>query len=127
MSEANISPVQSDTVLVLHITAKQVRGDEVANQLHEEFQAALDRSGANKVVIDFRAVEFLSSVGFRPLLTLHQRVKAAGGRVVFCNLSPVVTEVLQVTRFIDTSGAHPAPFSVQPDVPAAVTSLFQGE
>ncbi len=127
MSEEPQSPVRSDVVLVLTLTAKEVRGDELADRLTAEFGAALDRSGAGRVVVDFAAVEFLSTVGFRPLLALHQRVKAAGGRVVLCNISAAITEVMRVVRFIDTSGSHPAPFEVQPDVVAAVTSLLRAK
>lgn len=127
MSEPQTSPVRSDVVVILTITEPQVRGDTLADHLTTEFNAVLDQTGASKVVVDFHAVEFLASVGFRPLLTLHQRTKAAGGRVVLCGLSPVVLDVLRVTRFVDTSGAHPAPFEVQPDLPAAVNSLLRSK
>jgi anti-anti-sigma factor len=126
MSEPQTSPVRSDVVVILTITEPQVRGDTLADHLTTEFNAVLDQTGSSKVVVDFHAVEFLASVGFRPLLTLHQRTKAAGGRVVLCGLAPVVLDVLRVTRFVDTSGANPAPFEVQPDLPSAVNSLLRG-
>jgi anti-anti-sigma factor len=126
MPEPKISPVQAEAVVVLRITTPQVRGDAIAVELSDAFHAALDRSGASKVVIDFKDVEFLSSVGFRPLLSLHQRVKHAGGRIILCNLAPVVEEVLLVTRFIDPTGTLPVPFAVRPDLPSAVSCLFEG-
>lgn len=126
MSDAPRSPTRSDVVLILTLADKEVRGDTLADALRDEFNAAADRSGASKIVVDFREVTFLASVGFRPLLALHQRVKAAGGRVVLCHLSLDVAETMRVTRFIDTAGSRAAPFEVQPDVPAAVTSLLRG-
>jgi anti-anti-sigma factor len=124
MPKAPSTTVASETVLLLSITLPEIRGDSVAEDLNREFHAALDRTGAGKVVIDFKVVQYFSSVGFRPLLSLLQRLNAAGGRIVLCNLSPVVSEVLQVTRFIDTSGSHSAPFEVQPDTVTAVASLL---
>jgi anti-anti-sigma factor len=123
MSDPN-SVIHADAILILSITVPQVRGDQVAEEMNLAFTAALDRTGASKVVVNFHGVEFMTSVGFRPLLGLHRRVKAVGGRVVLCHLSPVVAEVLQVTRFIDATKTHPAPFEVQPDLVSAVTSLL---
>jgi anti-anti-sigma factor len=124
MPPAPATPVTSETVLLLSFTLPEIRGDSVAEDINREFHAALDRTGAGKVVIDFQTVQYFSSVGFRPLLSLLQRLKASGGRIVLCNLCQVVSEVLQVTRFIDTSGSHSAPFEVQPDKVSAVSSLL---
>jgi len=123
MSEVPTSHVHADAILILSITTPQVRGDQVAEEINIEFNAALERSGAHKIVVNFQGVEFMTSVGFRPLLGLHRRTKAVGGRVVLCNLAPVVSEVLQVTRFIDTTGVHATPFEFQPDLATAVKSL----
>ena len=123
MAEVPTNLVHTDAILILSITTPQVRGDQVAEEINTEFNAALDRSGARKVVVNFQGVEFMTSVGYRALLGLHRRTKAAGGRVVLCNLAPVVADVLQVARFIDTTMTHTTPFEFQPDLAAAVISL----
>jgi anti-anti-sigma factor len=116
--------VAVETILILTISESQVRGDALADELNREFAAAVERSGSTRVVVDLKSVEYFSSVGFRPLLMLHRKVKENGGRVALCNLSQVVNEMLHVVKFIDTAGSHPAPFEVQKDRKAAVLSLL---
>jgi anti-anti-sigma factor len=110
-------------VLVLTVTTPQLRGDELADQLAGELLDAIARHEATRVVLDLAAVQYLSSVIFRPLLQLHAKMKEKQGRVVICSMTEVVAEVLQLTRMVSTSGAYPAPFEQQPDVSAAIASL----
>jgi stage II sporulation protein AA (anti-sigma F factor antagonist) len=96
--------------LVIAVAERQVQGDELADALRREFFQALEQYPSQGVVLDFHEVEFLASAGFRPLLSLYRKLRDQGGRLLFCNLSPQVLDVLRVTRLLSTSGAHPAPF-----------------
>ena len=113
------------SLVVVTLTESQLQGDTVSDALREDLLGALQRSGAAHVVIDFGPVSYLSSVAFRPLLSLHRKLKEKGGRLVLCGMSPVVAEVFQVTRLVSTSGSSSAPFEMQPDVPSAVASLYR--
>jgi anti-anti-sigma factor len=108
-------------VRVLTLTDPQVRGDELADELRDDLLAAT--GDADRVVLDLRHVEYLSSVAFRPLLQLHKALKERQGRVVLCHLSEPVLDVLHLTRLISTSGTSRAPFEEQPDLAAAIASL----
>src|SRR5262245_41922162 len=112
-------------VLVLNITQTRVEGDLMAEGLRDELLAVVDQSGAQNVVLNLSQVTFVSSVTFRPLLSLHRRLKEKGGRMVLCGLTGEVKEVFEVTRLISTSRSSVAPFEVQPDVPASVASLYR--
>src|SRR5262245_43582627 len=101
----HLTSESSDGVLVLTLTDTQLRGDELADELWDELLAALTASDANRVVLDFRNVTFLSSVAFRPLLRLHSEVKGRGGRVAVCNLGPDVAEVLHLTQVVSSRGS----------------------
>src|SRR5262249_26210374 len=114
-------------VLVLSVTTPQLRGDELADELGAELLDAVACHATHRVVLDLAAVQYLSSVTFRPLLQLYARINELHGRVVLCSMSEVVAEVLQLTRMVSTSGSHSAPFEQQPDVPAAVASLTKAE
>jgi len=70
-------------------------------------------------------VRFLSSVAFRPLLRLHHEVKAKGGRVAVCHLSPDVTDVLHLTQVVSSRGPPTRRWRSFPDRAAAVASLRQ--
>jgi anti-anti-sigma factor len=110
-------------VVVLRIEPDQLIGDVLAEAMREEFLRARQLVGARHVVVDFQPVTYLSSASFRPLLSLLREVRAQKGRLVLCNLQPIVHEVFAVTRLIGGPGTPQAAFEVQADVPAAVASL----
>jgi anti-anti-sigma factor len=112
-------------VLVLRVTEARVMGDTVADALRDELLALYGQSGATHVVLDMEEVRDLSSAGIRPLLALNREIKAREGRLVLCKLTPDVEGVFQATRLISTGGSSPATFGCQPDVPAAVASLYR--
>jgi anti-anti-sigma factor len=113
------------SVVVVRITATDIRNDLQADALRDEFLAVYQLSAALHLVIDFQGVTYLSSAGFRPLLRLNRAVRERGGRLVLCNLSREVEEVFAVTRLISNDKIIPAAFEAQRDVPAAVISLYQ--
>jgi anti-anti-sigma factor len=124
MSEQRADLVTSNVMLVLTAHTAEVRGDDLTAHLERTFAAEVERSKASRVVIDLTAVKYITSIGVRVLLSLYQTVKPGGGRIVLCGLSEMVSEVLQLMRFIDPSGSRLTPFEVQSDAKAAVVSLL---
>jgi|SRR5262245_11796488 len=110
-------------VLVLTLTDPQIRGDDLAEALRDELLKAVSQSGRDKVVLDMKAVEFVSSVAFRPLLQLHGKLKEVNGRLVVCHMSPTVAEVMRLTRMVSSRGSSYGLFEEQPDLAAALISL----
>lgn len=51
------------------------------------------------LVLDFGAVDYVSSIGLRALMLAAKQVKAQNGRIAIAALSPVVSEVFQISRF----------------------------
>ncbi len=88
----------------------------------KEFEAALapylvDCTQAGcPVVLDFSKVVYISSVGLRVLLLAAKQVKAQQGRIAIAALTPIVTEVFQVSHFNMV-------LKVFPDVEAAAAEL----
>ena len=113
------------SAVILTITQAQLQGDPVADGLRADLLAALERSGARHVVLDFRRVTYISSVAFRPLLSIYRKVKELSGRLVLCGMKDRVSEVFHVTRLVSASGTSSAPFELQADVPAAIASLYR--
>jgi anti-anti-sigma factor len=68
------------------------------------------------VVLDFSNVVYISSVGLRVLLLAAKQVKAQQGAIAIAALTPIVTEVFQVSHFNLV-------LQVFPDVAAAVAHL----
>jgi anti-anti-sigma factor len=123
MPEPNYHHLDCSAV-VLTITEAQLQGDPVADGLRADLLAALERSGARHIVLDFQHVTYVSSVAFRPLLSLYRKIKENGGRLVLCGMKDRVSEVFHVTRLVRVSGTVAAPFELQSDVPAAIESLY---
>src|SRR4051812_30048274 len=112
-------------VAVFHIEDAQVTGDSLADEVRNELLAAYTQVNAVHAVVDLSKVQFLSSAGFRPLLSLLRLTRVRGGRLVLCGLSEHLHEPFAVTRLISTTGSTPATFESAPDVPSAVALLFR--
>lgn len=88
----------------------------------KDFEAALAphlvacTSGGTPLVLDFSDVVYISSVGLRVLLLAAKQVKAQQGRIAVAALTPIVTEVFEVSHFNLV-------LSVYPDVAAAAAGL----
>ena len=83
---------QSDNVRVITFTSEVVR--DVENVIARELEGRIDGLGGSHLLLDFINVECLSSVELGTLLTLHNRIKASGGRFSLFNLRPRVYEVV---------------------------------
>jgi anti-anti-sigma factor len=116
--------VHSDQgVLVLTITEPHVEGDEIANALRDEVLAAVAQHGAQKVVVDFRHTEYISSVAFRPLFSLRRKLEETKGRMVLCGVSKAIGDVFYTTRLVDPTGLLTSAFEMVTDVKAAIARL----
>ena len=66
--------------------------------LEEELKNAMN--GADKLVLDFEKLEYISSAGLRVLLSAHKSMIRKGGMKVI-HINEVVSEVFEVTGFSD--------------------------
>jgi anti-sigma B factor antagonist len=75
------------------------RLDSNTSKTVEDRLAALLDGGAKALVLDFAALEYVSSAGLRVLLVVAKRMKAAQGRLAICALRPEVREVFEISGF----------------------------
>ena len=69
-----------------------------APQLEAEFKQKIN--GVEKLVLDFAALEYLSSAGLRVLLAA-QKVMNKQGEMIIKNVNDTINEIFEVTGFID--------------------------
>ena len=69
-----------------------------APQLEAEFKQSI--AGVEKLVLDFAALEYLSSAGLRVLLAA-QKVMNKQGEMIIKNVNGTINEIFEVTGFID--------------------------
>jgi len=69
-----------------------------APQLEAELKQDID--GVEILVLDFAALEYLSSAGLRVLLAA-QKVMNKQGKMIIRNVNETINEIFEVTGFID--------------------------
>jgi anti-sigma B factor antagonist len=112
-------------VVVLSLREAQINNETTCETLRDQLLGLYLQSAAVHAILDLRAVTYLSSAGFAPLLSLNRQVRERGGRLVLCNLRPEVEEIFTVTRLVDPSGKANAAFLLQPTLATAVTHLCE--
>ena len=55
--------------------------------------------GGDRLVLDFSALEYISSAGLRVLMLAAKHSKAQGGTLVLTGLQPLVQEIFEISRF----------------------------
>ena len=86
----------SGTELTVTITGRL--DTTTAPQLEAEFKQSID--GVEKLVLDFTALEYLSSAGLSVLLAA-QKVMNKQGEMIIKNVNETINEIFEVTGFID--------------------------
>ena len=69
-----------------------------APQLEAEFKQNI--GGVEKLVLDFKALDYLSSAGLRVLLAA-QKVMNKQGEMIIRNVNETINEIFEVTGFVD--------------------------
>jgi anti-anti-sigma factor len=95
-------------VLILSIGARQLRTPETCYAVRDELQDAVTHTGATRLVLDLGAIESIGSIGL--LVFLGARRLPTVDRIVLCNLSKQLEEVLLLSRLLSSDPGHAGPF-----------------
>jgi len=73
----------------------------IDNDTSPDFQSRLlsGLTAGAAVLVDFSAVEYISSAGLRALMMGSKQSKAANGKLAVASLGPVVKEIFEISRF----------------------------
>jgi anti-sigma B factor antagonist len=94
----NLDVVETGDVSVVHL-GDQRRLDEFSTQqLGTELFRLVEEEGRRKLVLDFEAVEFLSSAALGKLIALSKKTHTRGGALKLCNLDNRLLEIFAITR-----------------------------
>ncbi|NCF64208.1 MAG: anti-sigma factor antagonist [Gammaproteobacteria bacterium] len=64
--------------------------------------------GHDKILFNFKDLNFISSSGLRVLLATAKKLKISGGRMVVCNLNETVQEVFDISGFASILNLAPS-------------------
>ena len=66
----------------------------------------LVNDGSTKILVDFTAVDYISSAGLRVLLATAKKMQAVGGSLRMCGLNEAVQEVFDISGFSTIFNLH---------------------
>lgn len=90
-----IDKAQNGSELVMSLSGRL--DTTTAPQLDDEIKS-LD--GVEKLVFDFKGLEYISSAGLRVLLSA-QKIMNKQGSMIIKNVSEEISEIFEVTGFVD--------------------------
>jgi stage II sporulation protein AA (anti-sigma F factor antagonist) len=84
-----------------HATVVTITGrmDAATAPQYETALKDLIEEGENAFVVDFEALDYISSAGLRGLLVIAKMLKGKGGQVRFANVKGTVKEVFDISGF----------------------------
>ena len=66
--------------------------------LEEKILQAIE-NGSNKLIIDFKSLDYISSAGLRVLNKTTKKLKHTDGKLVLCSMADYIKEVFEITGF----------------------------
>ena len=93
----NITKQADGTTLTLALEGRL--DTTTAPQLEAVVRSSLD--GVKKLVLDMKALDYLSSAGLRVLLSAQKMMNRSKGKMIVCHVCEPVMEVFDMTGFSD--------------------------
>lgn len=85
-------------VTVVNFTDKKISDEKNIENIGEQLFRLVDYMGCRKILLSFSNVEYLSTAVFGKLFTLKIKVNEMGGKLVFCNIDPIIYELFEITK-----------------------------
>lgn len=121
----NKTPYASGTVrnhvLVIRILVREIRDPKISYALRDEIVALVESAEFRDLVVDMGEVTFMGSVGLLGLLAVRRRV--APGRMLICNVSKAIREMLELCLLVSSDPGKTAPFEAVPTLDEAMSRL----
>ncbi len=85
-------------VTVVRFIDRKILDEATIQELGHELFNLVEEENRSKLLLNFSAVEFLSSAALGKLITLDKKVKAHGGKLKLANIRPEIYEVFAITK-----------------------------
>jgi anti-anti-sigma factor len=85
--------IQEEQIGGTHVVTVKGRLDGITSPVFADRVGTLINHSAPKLLVDFAAVDLVTSAGLRAVLMILKRVKASGGSFALCNVQSSVREV----------------------------------
>jgi anti-anti-sigma factor len=119
----HITVKESGQVLLLTVELARISEYGLAEAMGKELIEAALQHPSPQVVVDMSKLQYMSSVGYGPFISLRARVQEGGGRLVLSCLAPVIKQLFEATRLLINPHSPGSLFEFTDTVPAAVALL----
>jgi anti-anti-sigma factor len=106
-------------VAVVRFTQRSLLGADLIAAVSEQLRRTVEEEGCCKLVLNFTNVESMTSGMVGNLVGVHQKIEAAGGRLVLCKVDPFLREILKILNLSNR-------FSIHEDEAAALAAFQSG-
>jgi anti-sigma B factor antagonist len=98
MTRRRIEVVELGDKTVVNFVDKKILDEQNIQMIGDDLFRLVDELGRRKVVLNFQNVEFMSSMCFGKILTLHRKLNANQGDLVLCNIDKAILDVFKITK-----------------------------
>lgn len=85
-------------VTVIRFKDRKILDESNIQEMGQELFSLVEDDKRDKLLLNFTAVDFLSSAALGKLITLDKKVKANSGTLKLCNIRPEIYEVFAITK-----------------------------
>lgn len=85
-------------VTVVRFRDRKIIDDMNIQELGQELFRLIENDDRRRLLLNFSAVDFLSSAALGKLITLEKKVKTHGGTMKLSNIRPEIYEVFAITK-----------------------------
>jgi len=93
-----IEIAENGNVTVVNFVDRRILEESNIQELGQELFALIEKENRKKLLLNFSAVEFLSSAALGKLIHLDKKVKANSGILKLSNIRPEIYEVFAITK-----------------------------
>lgn len=87
-----------NSVNVVQFLERKILDELSIKEIGEELFELVDVHKKHRLLLNFEAVEFLSSAALGKLITLNKKVRAVKGEMRLCCIHPDIAEVFRITK-----------------------------
>lgn len=87
-------------VVVARCTLANLSDEENIEEVGQELLTIIGKYECRELIVDFADVEYITSSMVGKLIRVHRQLHRDGGKLVICNLSPTVDEILRTSNLL---------------------------
>ena len=112
-----IESVAADTVVV-HVELDRLTDDINLEQLGQHLYAIVEEQGCRRLSVNLDSVRSMAAAALGKLIVLHRKMHRHSGRLLFCNVHPLIEDALRASHLWDY-------LQIVPDLNGALSKLTQ--